>query len=153
MKNKQNKIKVLFVGILTMFLLGAIPASASTFLTSKEIISVKKGDVIKVIVSADSQNVKNYTFKSSIMFPSDLVGVSNWQWNDEWIPLIVAGYDSVDNVKGSIIKTAGYPGGVVGQKEFGVITFVAKKDGQGVISFNNGDGLILNADGEDTLNF
>lgn len=150
-KIKQIRYKALAILVLAICLLGVTPAYASTFKTSQESIVVKKGDVIKIVVSADSQNSKNYTFKSSIKFPSDLVSVSGWQWNDSWMPLVVPGYDSVDNINGSIVRTGGYPGGISNQKEFGIITFVAKKDGKGVITLNNDDSFILNADGDDTL--
>lgn len=150
-KIKQIRYKALAFGVLTVFLLGFTPAYASTFKVSQENLVVKKGDVIKLVVSVDSRNNKNYTFKSSIKFPADLVSVHSWQWNDSWMPIVVAGYDSIDNVNGSIVRTGGYPGGIISQKEFGVITFIAKKDGKGVITLNGGDSFILNADGEDTL--
>ena len=47
--------------------------------------------------------------------------------------LAQAGYDSIDDARGVLIKTAGYPGGFFGPINFGTVSFLAKKPGNGII--------------------
>lgn len=148
MKNKQNKFKITFLGIILSYLLVVMPVSASTFVVSKEYVNVSEGDIVQVIIYASSSST-DYTFKSSINFSSDVLSFSDWQWEDNWIPLSVDDYDLVDNTSGKIIKTSGYPSGVSGEKEFGIVTFVAKKSGQATISFDD-NSFILDENGNDT---
>jgi hypothetical protein len=150
MKNKQNKLKIMGFGFVLALLFGIVSqATAANFSVSDSYISVEKGDIIEIVVYASSLSENSYTFKSSINFSSDLLSVSDWQWADNWMPLVVEEYDLIDNDSGKIIKTAGYPTGLSDKVEFGVVTFVAKESGQAVVSFGY-DSFILNADGNDT---
>ena len=149
MKNKQKELKIIgFSFVLVCLLIIAIPVSAANFSVSDKYVSVKRGDVIEVVVNMNSYDIDSYTFKSSIAFPADLLSVSDWQWGSNLIPIEKDGYDLIDNTSGKIIKTAGYPTGLSGEKEFGVITFVAKKNGNGVILFNDNESLILDEQSE-----
>jgi len=148
MTNKQNKLKILGFGFIFMLVFGVVPVFASNFSISDKYISVKKGDVVKIVVTASSQDVDSYTFKSVINFPSDLLVATDWQWSNNWMPVEQDEYNLIDNTSGKVIKTAGYPSGFSGEDEFGVITFVAKKNGNGMISFDNNDSFILDAESE-----
>lgn len=147
----KNKHKILILVSIIVFSFWAVPTYASTFLTNSSSMNVKKGDVVKVVVSVDPQNLTNYTLKLSLNFSEDVLEVEDWQWAPSWMPINVAEYNSTNNYLGHMIKTAGYPGGVINQKEFGTITFIAKKDGYGTVSFGN-DSFILNADGYNIYN-
>jgi hypothetical protein len=143
MKNKQNKVKIIGFSFILALVFGVTPVSAANFSISNQYVSVKKGDTIKLVVMASSKEADSYTFKSSIDFPSDLLIASDWKWNNNWMPVEQEGYTLVNNTLGKIVKTAGYPSGLSGEEEFGVITFVAKRSGSGVISFDNDNSFIL----------
>lgn len=149
---KINKLqnKIISIVFALALIVASTPAFASTISLSSSNVSVKKGDIVKIIVSADSQGSYNYTFKSSVNFPSDLLSVDSWDWSEGWIPVAQVGYDELDNTNGVIVRTAGYGGGIMTSKEFGVITFVAKKSGQGTISVDKNESFILNVDGDNT---
>ena len=152
MKSKQNNLKIVVPGFVLMFLLIlTTPVSAANFSVSDKYISVKKGDVINVVINVSSENT-GYTFKSAVNFPSDLVSVTDWKWDNAWIPVSQDGYELIDNNNGIIIHTAGYPGGISGEQEFGIITFVAKRSGDGIISFDQGNSFILDENSENILN-
>jgi len=90
----------------------------------------------------NSNKIPNYTIKTSIKFPADLVTLSTWQYADDWMPLRKAGYDSFSNIDGTLVRTAGYPNGFTGLVNFGTATFVAKATGASVITFS-GENLAL----------
>lgn len=152
MKIKQfkNKILALFSVILSFVLI--TPVFASSFSVAPLGIAVKEGDVINVVVMADGEGTQNYTFKSTINFSPELLSVTDWQWSDNWIPITFDEYNSIDNLEGVIVRTAGYPGGITNEKEFGTITFVAKKSGYANFSIDGSNSFVLNIDGENTLN-
>lgn len=149
MKNKQKNLKIIGFSFILAFMFGVVtPVLAASFSVSDKYISVKKGETIEIVVFASSKEVNSYTFKSSINFPSALLTVTDWQWSNNWMPIEKEDYDLIDNNLGKVTKTAGYPGGLSGEKEFGVITFVAKKSGSGVISFDGNNSFILDENSE-----
>lgn len=136
-----NVLKKRFVSSLLIiaFLLSVTPVEAATTFGLYPLkISVQEGQTFKLAVNLNPNNQKNYTVKINVKFPADLVSVSSWQFAGAWQPLSQSGYDLIDNNNGSLIKTAGYPGGLDKSATFGTITFKAKKTGTGTISFAGG---------------
>ena len=128
-----------------MALIFAGQAQAVTnFSISPVKISVKEGDQFRVDIGINPNNVMNYTVKTSIKFPADLVTLSTWTYAKNWMPLRQSGYDYFSNTSGELIRTAGYPGGFGQITSFGSAQFIAKKSGAGAITFA-GDGLALDA--------
>lgn len=125
--------------LIITFLLSISPTEASTTFSLYPLkISVQEGQVFKLAVNLNPNNQKNYTVKVNVKFPAELVTVSSWQFAGTWQPLSQSGYDLIDNKSGTLIKTAGYPGGLNKAATFGTITFKAKKTGTGIISFAGG---------------
>lgn len=130
------KKKLLVTLAVTSLLLAQLPVSAATSFGLYPLkISVKEGQTFKLAVNVNPNNLKNYTIKASVKFPSELVTVTSWQFAGSWQPLSQPGYDSIDNSEGILIKTAGYPGGLSKNATLGIITFKAKKTGTGTVSF------------------
>ena len=143
-------LKKTFVIIFTIGILffTSSAAQASTNLSFYPLkISVKEGQTFRVSINVNPKGIKNYTVKSSIKFPADLVSLKTWTYANDWMPIRKNGYDSFDNTKGLLVRTAGYPDGFDKTTNFGSAVFVAKKSGVGVIEFAN-DNLALGADND-----
>ena len=137
------KQKLLLTILLMIVFVLPFSANASTSFGMYPVkVSVKAGQTFNLAVKVDSNGQKNYTVKTSIKFPADLVSVKTWQYADNWMPLRKGGYDSFSNTDGTLMRTAGYPDGFEGLTIFGTATFVAKKSGTGIIEFS-GDTMAL----------
>ncbi len=119
-------------------LVSAVPAMAATT-ASLSPVSVKAvaGRSFTLTVAVNPQGVGNYAEKLEIDFPSENLEVTSFALSNDWIALPGSGYDVTDNTNGVLIKTAGYPGGILGAATFGTITFHAKKSGSGTIKIGN----------------
>lgn len=96
--------------------------------------SVKAGQTFTVTVSAVPSGGSVYTVKANMQYPANLVEVTGFSFAEGWFQLTQAGYDLVDNTSGTLIKTAGFPGGVSAAKTFGTVTFRAKAAGTATIN-------------------
>lgn len=124
------KIMVTLIG--SAFL--ASPVLAATDITfSPASIKANQGQNFILSLYVDPAGKPNYTAKVELNFPADLVQFKGFTFGSGWFPLSQPGYDLVDNQKGAVIKTAGYPGGISKLAVFGTATFQAKKSGQGQI--------------------
>jgi hypothetical protein len=144
-------MKNIFIGSLFAFLL-AIPfgvfASSTSF--SPSTISVTPGQSFSVSLVVTPAEAAVYTAKIALSYPADLLSVSSFTFASGWLPLSQPGYDSVDNIQGSLIKTAGYSGGLTATKVFGTITFTAKGSGTATIVPTGGT-QILDANNTNTF--
>lgn len=132
-------------------MLAALPVFAGTFSLSPANVSVKQGQSFNAVISLNPQGVKNYTAKIELKYPANLLEVKSFSFGDKWMPLSQTGYDLIDNVGGTMIKTAGYPGGAVSTVTFGTVSFVAKKSGNGTISVGS-NSQIFDATNANVLN-
>ncbi len=140
------KNKILIFAVTTAFFTLATTASAMTTVSLSPVsVSVEEGQTFNLAVSVNSQVVKSYMVKSEIKFPSDILEIESFNFGNNWIPLTQTGYNLIDNTNGVLIKTAGYPGGLSSQADFGTIVFKAKKNGTGAVQVT-GNSLALNAD-------
>jgi len=133
----NKNILIISVAVLGgMFLVSSVLA-ATTISFSPANVNVTSGGTFNMVVSVNPQEVKNYTVKTEIEFPADLLEIKSFSFGSNWMPLSQSGYDLIDNTNGLLIKTAGYPGGLSSIVTFGTISFSAKKDGTGTISAGN----------------
>lgn len=132
-----------------IFLAGSVLA-ATTISFSPTNISIEEGENFNLIVSLNPQGVKNYTIKAEVDYPADLVEVKSFSFSNGWMALSQSGYDLVDNTNGLLIKTAGYPGGILTATTFGTIAFSAKKAGNGVIKLGS-NSLALDSENQNVL--
>lgn len=130
MKNKLTKI--IFITLVAVFAAG--PAFAATYSLSPSSVNVKQGQSFNVTVTLDPQSAASYTSKLELKYPADLLEIKSFSFASKWLALSEEGYDSVDNINGVLMKTAGYPKGTTSPVTFGTVSFSAKKSGNGLIT-------------------
>ncbi|OGZ28847.1 MAG: hypothetical protein A2562_00015 [Candidatus Nealsonbacteria bacterium RIFOXYD1_FULL_39_11] len=131
--------KNLFLVLVGLVLTGT--AYAASVALSPISVSVEKGKTFSVTAVVDPAAAKIYTAKIELSYPADVLEVTSFSFASKWMALSQEGYDLVDNAAGSIIKTAGYPGGLSSKQSFGTITFKAKKSGEATIKVSSGTKL------------
>lgn len=139
MKN-MKKIKFGLLTLLTL-VFSASFVSASTFVLSPSESTFKPGQSFSLIVSVDPQGSKVYTSKMSLTFPADILEVESFTFSNGWQALSQSGYDLVDNKSGSLIKTAGFTGGLSSKTNFGVVNFRVKKEGSAKVVVSSSSAL------------
>jgi len=132
----KNLSKIICLAIIGLGLCLASSVSAANISFSPSAVGVSKGQTFNVKVSVNPQNVKNYTVKMELTYPSDTLEVVSFTQGSGWMTLSQAGYDKIDNSSGVIIKSAGYPGGLTTETVFGTVTFRAKKEGSAKIGLS-----------------
>ena len=145
--------------ILLTILLGAFgtmamaaPALAATSVSFAPVnVSVRQGQTFTLTIGVNPQGVKNYTAKTELHYPADLLEVKSFTFAPSWMPLAQSGYDLTDNTNGVLIKTAGYQGGISSTATFGTVSFLAKKSGNGTITLNSGNSLALDANNQNVI--
>ena len=145
MKKFSQKISV-FVGL--ALLLGAATASASTIDLSPTTVSVSNGQTVTVTLSVDAGTANVSSVESSISYPANLLTPSGFTLAPSWIALTQPGYDQMSG--GTVIKTAGYPGGFTGVKAFGTLSFTAIADGTATIAVN-GSSIAYDGSNQNTI--
>lgn len=129
------KNKLLQIGLVSsVVMLMALPVFAATLSLSPANVNAKAGQKFNAVITLDPQGVKNYTVKVELKYPANLLEVKSFTFASNWMPLSQTGYDLVDNAGGTLIKTAGYPGGLTSPATFGTVSFVAKTSGSGSVT-------------------
>ena len=129
----------------------ATPVFAATSVSFTPVnVSVRQGQTFILIIGVNHQGVKNYTAKTELRYPADLLEVKSFTFANGWIPISQSGYDLTDNTNGVFIKTAGYPGGMSSAVTFGAVSFFAKKSGNGIITLNS-NSFVLDATNQNVL--
>ena len=130
----------------------AAPALAATSVSFAPVnVSVRQGQTFTLTIGVNPQGVKNYTAKTELRYPADLLEVKSFTFAPSWMPVIQSGYDLTDNTNGVLIKTAGYPGGISSAVTFGTVSFFTKKSGSGTIILSGGDSLALDASNQNVI--
>ena len=115
-------------------LLFAVPAfGATTASLSPATIATVPGQTLTMTISVNPQGTPNFAEKIEVVYPAEILEVTSFAFAGNWMALTQPGYDVTDNVKGTLVKTAGYPSGFTASAPFGTISFRAKKAGSGVI--------------------
>lgn len=98
--------------------------------------TVSAGDKFTVVVSISPTDETAFTSKVSLSYSIDTLDASSFTFAPTWLSLSQTGFDLMDTATGKIIKTAGFPNGIVSgsNKKFGTITFTAKSEGVAKIS-------------------
>ena len=129
----------------------AAPALAATSVSFAPVnVSARQGQTFTLTIGVNPQGVKNYTVKTELRYPADLLEVKSFTFANGWMPLSQPGDDLTDNTNGVFIKTAGYPGGISSPITFGTVSFLAKKSGNGTIALNS-NSFALDANNQNVL--
>ncbi len=131
--NIQSNPIIAFIAIIIIcsVLVPAFVFAKANVLLSSSQINVTEGQRFTVSVNISAIDETIYTSKVALSYSSDVLEATSFTGASGWLSLSQPGYDSMDSVTGSIIKTGGYPTGLTAgtNKMFGTITFVAKKTG------------------------
>ena len=145
--------KFTLLSVVALFLLVLVPqislANSFTLRSSAKNIEANKTFTVSVYVTP-STSANIYTAQANISFPADLVSVESFSFASAWFPMNQAGYELIDNTKGKLIKTAGYPGGFSKEMLLGTLVFKSKKVGAVSISINK-ESYILDMDSNNVL--
>lgn len=124
--NYSRTVITVFAAVLTM----PFMATAATISLSPTTVSVTPGQTFTITVSANPTASETlYTVKADISFDPALLEATNFTFASNWMPLSQSGYDAMDNTKGTLTKTGGYPGGITRSTVLGTATFRAKAAG------------------------
>jgi hypothetical protein len=145
----KKKISKIILGVIVS-LLFSVPSIAAEAIFQPSDIKVDAGEPFSVSVYIDPQGVNNYVEKLNISYPADMIEINSFSFDSAWMPLSQPGYDLIDNGSGTLVKSAGFPGGFSSPVPFGTISFIAKKKGSGEISVGNGS-MAFEIDNQSTI--
>jgi len=149
-KIMKKPMSIIILGLLGIMALATPALAATTISLSPFNIAVTQGESFNFIVQVDPGSVKNYTVKMRLQYPAELLEVKSFTFGGGWMALSQAGYDLVDNEKGVLVKTAGFPGGFSNPVTFGTVSFLAKKSGNGIIKIGS-DSVVLDGASHNVL--
>jgi len=147
---KKFSPHLIILSAFIFFTLAPFSAEAASVNFSPEVKNVAAGSTLKISVLVDPLGGRAFTVKAALSYPADLLRVVSFSFGDAWIPLNQPGYNEINNEKGIIIKTGGYPSGTLLPVTLGVITFTGLKEGKATVSVND-DSVILNSDNKNIL--
>ncbi|MDO8407659.1 MAG: cohesin domain-containing protein [bacterium] len=140
-----------YSAVLSAALLLPITTFAASVVLTPASISPKVGQTFTVTITTDPSGAKVYTTRANVSFDPAHVSLVSFAFAPKWVSLPPQdGYDSEDNAKGALVKTAGYPGGISSPTVLGTATFRAKGAGVSTIRVTT-DSLILDAGGKNQL--
>ena len=142
----------LFICLLLVGLTTASSAEASSVIFEPNVITVQTGTTFTLPVAVDPADFPQYTVRLAITFPPDLLEVTSFAFGENWLAVPQPGYDSINNIRGELIKTGGFPRGFSSPVSFGTITFRAKVGGDGMIIVGT-QSFVLDAENRNTLDF
>jgi len=147
--------KTFFFTLITIGLLLAATGGVHALTTvslNPVMVSVQQGQQFTLLVTVDPAGTPNYTAKVELDYPANLLEVTSFIFTPGWLPLPQPGYDLIDNTEGTLIKTAGYPGGVSSSVTFGTVVLRAKSTGTAVITVVGSSSLVLDAQNQNVIN-
>ncbi|OHA19249.1 MAG: hypothetical protein A3H13_02420 [Candidatus Taylorbacteria bacterium RIFCSPLOWO2_12_FULL_48_11] len=136
----SNGMKKYLISIFILF--SPIVLYAATVNFSPASVSIEEGQTFSLAVSADAGAEKIVTVKAALAYQQDIVEPISFTFAESWFSLTQSGFDSMEN--GTVIKTAGLPGGFTGTREFGTVVFRAKRAGAATVSVAN-ESFMLNS--------
>lgn len=148
---KKITINKLIMSVITMtFFAPVLALAATTASFSPASANVTVGQKFNIAISVNPQGTNDYAEKLEVNYPADILEATSFTFGANWMAMSQAGYDSIDNTNGILIKTAGYPGGFSSTTILGTISFSAKVAGSGTIKIGNSS-LAFQASGQSAL--
>ena len=142
--------KFIFILLAGFSVIISAQAQASSIILEPKVVVVRVGETFTLQVVIDPLGSSQYTTRFSITFPPDRLEVTSFVFGNNWLAVPQPLYDLLDNQRGRLIKTGGWPKGFSSPVSFGVITFRAKKAGDSVINVSS-QSFILDATNKSTL--
>jgi len=132
--------------IASLFLLLTLAAFETAFATTVEFTPastvVNTNEIFYVPIMINPEAEKIYTAKIEITFDPNILEVLSFTPHASAIALTQPGFDDIDNIRGIIVKTLGFPVGMDSPTMFGSIIFRSKRAGQSQINLTNNYELI-----------
>jgi hypothetical protein len=145
----KKNITIIITVISALILTVPIVAATEVSLSPSE-INVNSEENFNLLIHIDPQGDINYVEKLELKYPADIIQADSFTFSSGWMALSQQGYDFIDNTKGVLIKTAGYPGGFSSVINFGIVSFSAKKEGSGTISVG-GNSIAFKINSQSTI--
>lgn len=136
--------------LIALLFLTPAAACAGSIMLTPESFSISPGERFSVAIRVEPAGATLYSASAQLSFDPALLRVEAFTLSPQWLPLAQPGYDLIDNEKGMLIKTAGYPGGISKATPLGSIAFTALQGGTAVISVSE-DSLLLDASSTDRI--
>ncbi len=146
----KKTLLTILLGTFGMVILVAPALATTSVYFAPANVSVSQGQTFTLTIGVNPQGVKNYTVKTELHYPANLLEVKSFTFANSWMPLAQSGYDLIDNTNGVLKKTAGYPGGLSSATTFGTVSFFAKKSGNGTVVLDSGS-FALDANNQNAL--
>lgn len=146
---KTQSIFILLIGIVLIAPLSVFAATGFSIIPASG--NYDTGQIFSVSIFVNPQGEDVYTTKVELKYPASLLTVESFSFNDAWLQLKQPGYDLIDNAGGTLIKTAGYLGGLSSQAKLGTVVFRAKSAGSATISIGS-NSMVLDANNDDVFN-
>jgi hypothetical protein len=137
--NNMKKITLTSIAAVALgtMLFAFTALAATTASMTPTNVKVVAGQQFNIVVAVNPNGTSNFAEQLQVKYPADLLQVTSFNIGSNWMSLTQPGYDSIDNVNGVMVKTAGYAGGITTLTPFGTITFTAKKSGSGTIAIGS----------------
>ena len=103
------------------------------------------GETFTATVVVSDPTTPVYTARVELRYPPNLLAITNFTPTDGWVLLEQTEYNKIDNVTGVLIKTGAYPTGFSSQKSIGTITFRVKASGNAVVTLEQSNLQVLDA--------
>ena len=139
-----------YTAVLGATLLLPLSAFAASVALAPTSVSPKVGQTFTVTITTDPSGAKAYTTRANVSFDPAHVSFVSFAFAPKWVPLSQAGYDSEDNAKGALVKTAVYPGGISSPTILGTATFKVRTAGSSAIRVTT-DSLVLDSASKNVL--
>lgn len=150
---QENKLfgQAVLFGVCAFLLeFAAVPASASSVIFESDAVLTQTGGTFTLPLSVDPAGSPQYTVRINVAFPPDLLQVASFAFSKDWIAVSQPGYDIIDNKRGTLVKTGGFPKGFSSPVTFGSIVFRTKGAGAGAVVVGP-ESLVLNEKNANTL--
>ncbi len=141
--SKKTIISIIAVLLGTLGFTGLVLAANNFTISLPSGTTYEPGETFTANISI-SPSEKVYTVGIQLEYPVNLLRIESFNFASTWMPLSQEGYDNIDNTNGLLIKTAGYPGGIISSKTIGTVTFKTLNSGQATIQLTS-DTFALNA--------
>ena len=122
----QKSILGSSVALLVALFFASPVLAATTASLSPSSVNVVPGQVFSITATVNPQGVNNFAEKLEVNYPADTLEVISFVLSGNWMALTQAGYDSIDNINGTLIKSAGYPSGFLLLFHLGLFPFAQK---------------------------
>ena len=135
----MKKTLILSVALLTL----PVFAQAATIRITPATQTVTEGQKATLTVSVDPAGANISAVSVHLAYTAAALTADSFSFSNAWVPVTQGGYDQMGS--GTVIKTAGYPGGTASSSVLGTITFTARASGRATVTVDQAASLVYDA--------